>query len=65
MFVCSTCQAENLSAYRCKVCGGRVRLEVDVQEQPEEPLAPFNRVLWFAMVLLICSVLALQFAGLL
>ncbi len=60
MFVCPTCQAKNLSAYKCKICGGRVRLKVDVPEQPEEP---FNWVLWFAMVLLICSVLALQFAG--
>ena len=40
-----------------------VRLKVDVPEQPEEPLPPFNWVLWFAMVLLICSVLALRFAG--
>ncbi len=64
MFICLSCRSENTSAYKCRVCGRRVRHKIDLPEK-REPLPPFNWVLWLAMVGLLCSVLALQFAGLL
>ena len=65
MFVCRGCGFETLSSYNCIQCGGKVVLKSDLQEKPDEPKSFFNRVLWFAIFMLVCFVAVLDAAGLL